>query len=85
MYARIRSLFVSHPATVGETYLEHMRMAAGFASQMLIGAAACLVHAVFPFLFVSTASGRVSRLYARMLEHRATGQPRVATGRPPVH
>lgn len=35
----------AHLDEAGETYLEHFARAAGFAFAMLVGAAACLVHA----------------------------------------
>ena len=48
--------FTQHPASVGETYLEHLRFAAWFGAKMTSGGVAALVHAVFPFCFVTTAS-----------------------------
>lgn len=66
----MRRLFTEHPASVDETYLEHMGMAAGFSFRMFLGAAACLVHAVLPFLFVSTGSATIETLYERMVLNR---------------
>ena len=48
--------FTRHPKEVGETYFEHMGIASGVGLQMAIGALACFVHAVFPFLCVRTGS-----------------------------
>jgi hypothetical protein len=48
--------FTVHPASVGETYLEHMRFARRYGGRMLLGGAAAVIHSVFPFLFVTTAS-----------------------------
>lgn len=59
--------FLSHPRAVGETYGEHAATAARFGFTMIIGGAACVVHAVFPALFVRTASDAVKRLYAQMM------------------
>jgi len=64
-------LFCQHPASVGESYLQHWRAACTFGLCMLVGGIACLVHAVFPFLYVRTASNRVAALHARMITHRA--------------
>ena len=58
-------LFTAHPASVGESYLEHMRFAAGFSIRLLAAAGAAACHAVFPFLFEKTASQAVARLYER--------------------
>jgi hypothetical protein len=58
--------FTHHLDEVGETYTEHMGTAAGFGLQMVTGGLACLVHAVFPFLFVNTASRTMDALHRRM-------------------
>lgn len=55
-----------HPASAGETYGEHMRVALSFAWPLTKAACAAYVHAVLPFLFVTTASGTVKGLYDRM-------------------
>ena len=57
--------FTAHPASVGETYLEHLRFATRFGARMTAGGLAALVHAIFPFLFVTTA-GRISDELVRM-------------------
>jgi hypothetical protein len=62
--------FTEHPAAVGETYLAHLRTAAGFGFQMVFAGLACLVHALLPFLFVSTASDCICRLHERMQARR---------------
>ena len=54
MSRSVASLFTAHPATVGETYLQHLHSAAKFSALMFCGAAACLIHAVLPFAFVRT-------------------------------
>ena len=55
----MRNPFTEHPRSVGETYWEHFRFAFAFGWLMTLGAAAALVHSVFPFLFTTTA-GRVN-------------------------
>jgi Family of unknown function (DUF6356) len=62
--------FTEHPASVGETYLEHLGCALGFAVRMMLGGIACAIHAVLPFLFVRTGSGVVIDLYDRMVVNR---------------
>jgi hypothetical protein len=63
--------FTAHPATVGETYWQHLRTASGFSLRLIGAGAACLVHAVFPFLFVKTGSNAIDELHRRMVTHRA--------------
>ncbi len=58
--------FLAHPASVDETYLQHMRFAAGFAFWLTMAGLAALVHAVFPALFETTAGRILRKLVARM-------------------
>ncbi len=67
----MKHLFTDHPAAVGESYTEHLGMAGGFAGRMLLGSAACLVHALLPFLFVKTGSAIITELHGRMVTNRA--------------
>ena len=60
------NLFNRHPKEVGETYGEHLRNAGGFGLRMVAGGLACMVHAVFPFLFVNTGSRTMHILHRRM-------------------
>jgi hypothetical protein len=62
--------FTEHPAAAGETYLGHLRTAAGFGFQMVFAGLACLVHALLPFLFVRTGSDCICRLHERMQARR---------------
>ncbi len=66
----LHRLFTEHPATVGETYWGHLLRASWFSGKMVLGAAACFVHALFPFLFVKTGSQTISLLYTAMVTHR---------------
>jgi hypothetical protein len=59
-------LFLDHPASVNESYFQHMRFALGFAGSLAMAAGAALVHALIPALCDSTASGIVRRLHARL-------------------
>ena len=64
--------FTSHPASVGETYLQHLAFAFRFGTRMLAGGAAATIHSVFPFLFVTTAS----RINDQLVEMRAASRGR---------
>ncbi|WP_208539218.1 DUF6356 family protein [Algihabitans albus] len=59
-------IFTEHPEAVGESYGTHARHAASFGFAMVLAGLACLVHAVLPFLFVTTGSRVVCDLQARM-------------------
>jgi hypothetical protein len=62
--------FREHPATVGETYVEHFGVATSFGFTLIKAGLACLVHAVFPFLFTTTGRGAIEDLHRRMVTHR---------------
>jgi hypothetical protein len=66
----IRRLFSDHPASVGETYLQHGRHALSFGWTMFRGSIACFLHALFPWAHTRTGSYTVIRLYDRMVVNR---------------
>lgn len=66
----MKRLFTEHPASVGESYLEHLGQALSFAGPLFLAALACLVHAFLPFLCVKTGSRAITRLHGRMVTHR---------------
>lgn len=79
--SRIGKAFRAHPASVGETYLEHLRAASGFSFSMLRAGACCAIHGVLPFLFQSTASRAIEDLHRRMVRERDRRAPRLADAR----
>jgi hypothetical protein len=58
--------FTEHPASVGESYTEHFRVAAHFARCLTKAAGAAAVHAVVPSMCKTTASECIRDLYAEM-------------------
>ena len=67
---RLCRSFTEHPASVGETYGQHFAHASGFGIRMILGGVACMLHGVFPFLFVKTGSKQITTLHGRMVTHR---------------
>ena len=61
----INRIFLDHPSSVNETFLQHMAFALKFAGLLFAAAFAALVHAIVPCLFQKTASGIIAKLYAR--------------------
>ena len=64
MTDRLLRAFTEHPASVGESYWQHLAFALGFSVKLILAGLAALVHALLPFLFKTTAS----RLIAEMAE-----------------
>jgi hypothetical protein len=67
--------FTEHPASVGESYTEHLFRAACFGTRMVFAGVACLVHGVLPFLFVRTGSRAIAELNDRMVVNRRVRLP----------
>jgi len=66
----LNRLFTDHPASVGESYFQHMAAALSFTANMALATVVCLIHAFLPFLFVKTGSGIINRLHDRMVLNR---------------
>jgi hypothetical protein len=63
-------LFIDHPKSVDETYVEHMGQSFGFGTRMIAAGLACLVHGIVPGLCVRTGSKAISELHGRMVLNR---------------
>jgi hypothetical protein len=64
------TLFTAHPHKVNETYGEHFMIASRIGTQMVIGGFACIIHALFPFLFERTGSDTIYKLATMITERR---------------
>ena len=53
------NIFTEHPKQVSETYLQHMKKALTFSFKLLVMSFQALLHAFFPFLFVTTVSDKI--------------------------
>ena len=70
--------FSEHPASVGESYTEHLFRAVYFGTRMVFAGIACVVHGVLPFLFVRTGSRAIAELNERLVVNRRVGPPAVS-------
>ena len=61
----ISRVFLNHPRSVEESYLEHATFAGGFSLRLFGAAFAAAIHAVVPCLFEKTASNAIASMYAR--------------------
>jgi len=55
---------------VGETYFQHLKHASSFGGRLIVAGSACLMHGIFPFLFVKTGSKQVTKLHDKMVTNR---------------
>lgn len=80
---RLLNAFTDHPHSVGESYFAHMGTASRFAATMAVGAIACFIHGLLPFLFVTTGSRQIRRLNDAMVTHRRDARARLDAKAPP--
>ena len=62
----IGDVFTRHPASVGQTWVQHGRFALSVSWTLTLAALAAVVHAVVPALCETTASRAVDRLHAQI-------------------
>lgn len=58
--------FHSHPASVGQTYLQHLRFSASVALKLQKAAMTAVLHALIPFAFQTDTSQSIEDLHQRM-------------------
>ncbi len=66
----IDRLFLDHPRSVGESYLEHQRQAFVFGAAMLLAGLPCVIHGLIPGVFPRRGRVTVSSLHQRMVQNR---------------
>ena len=63
-------LFTEHPASVNESYFQHLVNAWRFGLRMIAGGLVCLLHGLLPFAFCFKASDTICELHERMVTNR---------------
>ncbi len=63
-------IFLAHPRTVGESYIEHFGVASRFGRAMIAGGVKALVHAVLPNCYETAAIDTIRRLHDIMVAKR---------------
>lgn len=64
MVSTMKNWFTEHPKSVNETYYQHLWFSLTSAIRLIFAGIAAIVHAFFPFLFISTASKIVAKIVA---------------------
>lgn len=67
----IRKLFTDHCHAAGETYFEHLGFTIKTSATLLFSGFAIFIHGLLPFLFTTTASANIKRLYATIVARAA--------------
>lgn len=70
----IRRLFLDHPASVGETYLQHLGVATRFGWRLTAGGLRCMAHGLLPFAWKTSGSDTVRTLHADLVAKRAAAR-----------
>ena len=73
----MKNIFTEHPQSIGETYFQHFKYALIFGGYMLIGGLACIIHAIFPFLFQKTGSNIMLKIMHDFIHRMPTVEDRV--------
>jgi len=71
MTSSVKRIFSDHPASAGESYLEHLVRAAGIGVRLVVSGLACLLHALVPSAFPTTGSETIERLHREVTALRA--------------
>ncbi|HEY1415871.1 MAG TPA: DUF6356 family protein [Caulobacteraceae bacterium] len=72
-------VFLDHPASVNETYAQHLATASGFGGRMILAGFACLFHGLLPCCFSHAASDQIRALNLEMGSRRGQ-RPAVELG-----
>jgi hypothetical protein len=75
----VNRLFLDHPASVDETYREHLGAASGYGTRLILAGLACFIHGLLPCCFTRTASDQI-RMLNRDMDSRRAGRPAVDLG-----
>lgn len=62
-----RRAFVDHPASVGETYLEHAQVAGRFGTELAKASMMAFVHALVPGMCCTSASDKIKSLHGQLM------------------
>lgn len=70
MVKYLQHAFSDHPASVNETYSQHLCVASSFGWRLMYSGLACFIHGFLPFLFVTTGSRMIAQLHDQMVVNR---------------
>ncbi|WP_293755399.1 DUF6356 family protein [uncultured Paraglaciecola sp.] len=74
-----KKLFINHPKSVNETYIQHFFTAMSFSMKLFKAAIACFIHALVPGLCIKTGSKAITELHVKMVTFRVKGSSEVTS------
>jgi hypothetical protein len=74
-----KKLFINHPKSVNETYIQHFFTAISFSMKLFKAAIACFIHALVPGLCIKTGSKAITELHVKMVTFRVKGNSEVTS------
>lgn len=72
---KLLNFFTKHPHSVDESYFGHLFRAVTVSLRLFLGGVICLIHAIFPFVFINTGSKLISDLHAEITEIKSKANP----------
>ena len=72
----MKNMFTEHPHSINESYFQHLKFALIFGLKMIIGGIACVLHAIFPFIFEKTGSNILMEMAQDFVERMPTADER---------
>jgi hypothetical protein len=68
-----KQLFIDHPKSVNENYIQHFFTAMSFSLKLFKAAIACFIHALVPGFCIKTGSKAITELHVKMVTFRVKG------------
>lgn len=66
--------FTDHPASVGESYFQHLGVAGRFGWRLTRGGLGCMLHGLLPFVCKTSGSDTVRDLHAELVAKRTAAR-----------
>ncbi|MGB2086910.1 MAG: DUF6356 family protein [Flavobacteriaceae bacterium] len=68
----MKNIFTHHPKSVGENYFQHFFLASSIGLKLILWGLVACVHGLFPFLFETFVSDKITGLYEKIIRRNQT-------------
>lgn len=76
---KIIKSFINHPKSINESYFEHLYQAIGISLKLCKTAIIALIHGIFPFICIHSASNNIEDLYKQTKNRRNKSNDTIQT------